>query len=226
MSVDSKRIKTENFIAKFLSVILAEINKREARFSLIKSLESFDFNQAPHLPEQKIRDLAAGSYITEANPIIFLEESGTGKTHLASAIGYHNVQQGYRVRFVKAAYLANELIEAHQAHELGKKIEYYTRFSVLIIDELGYLPLSKTEAELVFQVLSKRREQKPTIITTNLPFSEWTSVFPDARLCRAVVDRITHRAHIIETGTRSARLAETLTKMGKEANLPLQALSS
>jgi DNA replication protein DnaC len=88
-------------------------------------------------------------------------------------------------------------------------------WSSTLIDELGYLPLSKTDAELVFQVLSRRHEQRPIIVTTNLPFSEWTNVFLDARLCRAVIDRITHRAHIIETGTRSARLEETLTKLGK-----------
>lgn len=189
---------------------------KEARFLILKGLESFDFNQAPHLPEQKIRDLTKGFYISDAEPIIFLGESGSGKTHLATAIGYCNVQLGYSVRFVTASHLANELIEAHNAHHLSKVIDYYNKFSVLIVDELGYLPLSKTDAELVFQVLSKRHEQKPIIITTNLPFSEWTSVFPDKRLCRAVVDRITHRAHIIETGTRSARLAETLTKMNKK----------
>jgi DNA replication protein DnaC len=191
---------------------------KEARFPILKGLESFDFNQAPHLPEQKIRDLANGSYIAEAKPIIFLGESGTGKTHLATALGYHNAQLGHRVRFVSASHLANELIAAHDTHHLSRLVDYYNKFAVLIIDELGYLPLSKTDAELVFQVLSKRHEQKPIIITTNLPFSEWTSVFPDARLCRAVVDRVTHRAHIIETGNRSARLAETLTKMGKKVN--------
>lgn len=192
---------------------------KEARFAILKGLENFDFNQAPHLPEQKICDLAKGVYIPNAEPIIFLGESGTGKTHLATAIGYSNIQIGYSVRFVSASHLANELIEAHNAQGLIRLIEYYNKFSVLIIDELGYLPLSKVDAELLFQVLSKRHEQKPIIITTNLPFSEWTSVFPDKRLCRAVVDRVTHRAHIIETGIRSARLAETLTKMNKKVAL-------
>lgn len=189
---------------------------KEARFPIIKALESFDFNQAPHLPEDKIRGLANGNHVSKAEPIIFLGESGTGKTHLATAIGYHNAQLGYSVRFVSASHLANELIESRGDHTLTKTIDYYNKFNVLVIDELGYLPLSKTDAELMFQILSKRHEQKPVIITTNLPFSEWTNVFPDRRLCRAVVDRVTHRAHIIETGVRSARLKETLTKMGKE----------
>lgn len=192
---------------------------KEARFPVLKGLESFDFNQSPHLSEQKIRYLTSGAYIAEANPIIFLGESGTGKSHLATAIGYHNAQLGYSVRFVSASHLANELIEAYDTHTLSKVVDYYSKFCVLIIDELGYLPLSKADAELMFQVLSKRHEQKPVIITTNLPFSEWTSVFPDARLCRAVVDRVTHRAHIIETGIHSARLAETLKKLKAEAEL-------
>jgi DNA replication protein DnaC len=191
---------------------------KEARFPILKGLESFDFNQAPHLPEKRIRELANGSYISKAKPIIFLGESGTGKTHLATAIGYHNAELGHRVRFVTASHLANELIAAHDAHQLGKIVDYYNKFPVLILDELGFLPLSKTDAELIFQVLSKRHEQKPIIITTNLPFSEWTSIIPDARLCRAIVDRVTHRAYIIETGNRSARLAETLANMEKNSD--------
>lgn len=189
---------------------------KEAKFSVLKCLESFDFNQVPHISEQKIRELSTGSYINNSEPIIFLGESGTGKTHLATAIGYHHIQQGHSVRFVSASHLANELMAAHESHELIRLIEYYSKFSVLIIDELGYLPLSKTDAELLFQVLSRRHERKPIIITTNLPFNEWTNIFLDKRLCRAVVDRVTHRAHIIETGNRSARLAETLLKIGKK----------
>jgi len=188
---------------------------KEARFPILKGLESFNFMQIPHLSEKKIQALASGSYILKAEPIIFLGESGSGKTHLATAIGYKNTQLGYSVRFVSASDLANELIEAQDAHKIRKIIEYYDKFTVLIIDELGYLPLSKTDAELLFQVLSKRQERKPIIITTNLPFSEWTSVFPDQRLCRAVVDRVTHRAHIIETGDHSIRLAETLKRKNK-----------
>lgn len=190
---------------------------KEAKFPLLKGLENFDFKQVPYLPEKKIHHLANGSYIHDANPIIFLGESGSGKTHLATAIGYQNIQLGYSVRFVSVSHLANELIEAYDTHQLNKMVDYYAKFSVLILDELGYLPLSKTDAKLIFQVLSKRHGQKPIIITTNLPFSEWTNVFSDQRLCRAVVDRVIHKAHIIETGKRSARLAETLTKLKDDA---------
>jgi DNA replication protein DnaC len=190
---------------------------KEARFPRIKTLSSFNFLKSPHLPESKIRTLAEGSYIDAAEPIILIGEPGTGKTHLATALGYEAAQQGHSVRFTSASQLANCLIEARDAQILSRLVSHYQKFSVLIIDELGYLPLNKTDAELIFQVLSYRQEQKPVIITTNLPFSEWTTVFPDQRLCRAVVDRLTHKAHIIETGLDSMRLKQTLDKRKKSA---------
>ena len=141
-----------------------------------------------------------------------LGEPGTGKTHLATALGVAAAQRGRSVRFVTAARLATELAEARDAHALGRVVGRYSRIEVLVLDELGYVPLGRTDAELLFQVLSERQERRPVIVTTNLPFGEWTSVFSDARLCRAVVDRLTHRAHIIETGSQSIRLAETLAR--------------
>jgi DNA replication protein DnaC len=111
-------------------------------------------------------------------------------------------------------------MEAKDARELGRVVARYTRHSLLVIDELGYLPLSRADAELLFQVLGERQEKGAIIITTNLPFSEWTTIFPDPRLCRAVVDRLTHRAHIIETGVRSIRLADSLAKREKGRQAP------
>jgi DNA replication protein DnaC len=188
---------------------------KEARFPQVKTLEGFDFSQSPNLPETQLKKLAEGAYVKNAEPIIFIGEPGTGKTHLASALGYAAAEQGTSVRFVTASFLANSLIEARDARVLSRLNAHYQKFGLLIIDELGYLPLNKADAELIFQVLSARQEQKPVIITTNLPFSEWTNVFPDQRLCRALVDRLTHRAHIIETGIQSARLKETLERQVK-----------
>ena len=156
--------------------------------------------------------MSTGTYIREAEPVIFIGEPGTGKTHLASALGYAAAQQGLRVRFVTSGRLVTELVEAQDAKELGRIIARYSRLDVLILDELAYLPLAQTDAELLFRVLSERQELRPIIVTTNLPFSEWTTMFPDQRLCRAIVDRLTHRAHIIETGTKSMRLQETLSR--------------
>lgn len=188
---------------------------REAGFPVLKTLDSFDFGKAPHLPEALIRELAEGGYIDQAQPVIFYGEPGTGKTHLATALGVAASQQGRRVRFVTAAYLVNHLTESRESRELNRAIGRYARIDLLIVDELGYVPLSKIDAELLFQVLGERQERRPIVVTTNLPFSEWTSVFPDARLCRAVIDRLTHNAHIIETGEKSIRLDETLRKKGK-----------
>jgi DNA replication protein DnaC len=181
---------------------------REAGFPRLKTLESFDFRRAPALAESELRQLAAGDYLSRAETVILLGEPGTGKTHLAIALGVAAVEQGRRVRFVTAARLANELLEARDSRALSRLVGRYSRLDLLVLDELGYLPLAKADAELLFQVLSERHEQRALVLTTNLPFAEWTTVFPDPRLCRALIDRLTHRAHIIETGTDSVRLAE------------------
>jgi DNA replication protein DnaC len=185
---------------------------REAAFPLIKTLQGFDFSRALHLPEARIRELATGSYIAKAEPVIFLGEPGTGKTHLATALGVAAAGEGRSVRFTTAGRLTTELVEAKDAHQLGRLVGRYARADLLILDEFGYLPFSRNDAELLFQVLSERQEQKPLILTTNLPFGEWTTIFPDPRLCKAVVDRLTHRAHIIETGTRSIRLEDAISR--------------
>lgn len=210
------------YLAQVLALEVAEREERRAQrrikaagFPLPKTLESFDFQRAPHLPESLLRQLATGTYIPAAEPILLLGESGTGKTHLATALGMAAAQAGRAVRFVTAAQLVTELIEARTAHELNRLVGRYTRLEVLIVDELGYLPLSRADADLLFRVLSERHERRPVIVTTNLPFSEWTSVFPDGRLCRAVVDRLTHRAHLIDTGTESLRLADALARTPK-----------
>ena len=179
---------------------------KEAHFPFCKTLEHFDFSQSPHLPETRIRALAEHDYIEKAEAVLFIGEPGTGKTHLAIALGYLAAQSGYRVKFISLANLALQLKEAQDHHVLAKLLKRYSGVDLLIIDELGYTPLCKTDAELVFQVLGERQERKPVIVTTNLPFSEWTNVFTDPRLCKAILDRLIHHAHIIETGDRSVRL--------------------
>jgi DNA replication protein DnaC len=185
---------------------------KEAGFPQPKTLESFDFRRAPALPEVQLRRLAEGAYIDRAETVILMGEPGTGKTHLATALGMAAAQQGRAVRFATAGRLVMELIEAKDARTLGRIVGRYSRLDLLILDELGYLPLSKADAELLFQVLSERHERRALILTTNLPFSEWTTVFPDPRLCRAVIDRLTHRTHIIETGLQSIRLEEAMRR--------------
>ena len=177
----------------------------------MKHLEDFHFSDNPKIPQTTIAALAEGSWINDRESVILIGDSGTGKTHLATGLGIRACQQGRRVRFTTLAALANELQEAQSRKELARVVGRYARTELLVLDELGYLALPDGAAELVFQVLSERHERSSLIVTTNLPFGEWTRVFPDARLAKAVVDRLTHRAHIIDTGSESWRFRHGLT---------------
>ena len=184
----------------------------DARFPALKHLDDFRFADNPKIPQATIAALAEGSWINDRESVILIGDSGTGKTHLATALAITACQQGRRVRFTTLAALANELQEAETRRELARVIGRYARTELVVLDELGYLALPDGAAELVFQVLSERHERGSLIVTTNLPFGEWTKVFPDARLAKAVVDRLTHRAHIIDTGTESWRFRHGLTR--------------
>lgn len=183
---------------------------REAGFPLLKPLETFDFEAATDLDVRYIQELTTGEYIEEKRNVIFLGKSGTGKTHLATALGMEACTSGYRTRFVTGCGLANELIEARDEKILSRVIKRYAGYGLLIIDELGYVPFSKEGAELLFQVLAERHEKRPVIITTNMGFGDWTQIFGDPNLTGALLDRITHKAHIINCTWESYRLKETL----------------
>jgi DNA replication protein DnaC len=188
----------------------------DARFPTVKRLEDFRFADNPKVVQATIATLAEGSWINERESVILIGESGTGKTMLAIALAVCACQQGRRVRFTTLAGLANELQEAESRRELARVVARYARTELVVLDELGYLALPEGAAELVFQVISERNERASLIVTTNLPFGEWTKVFGDPRLAKAVVDRLTHRAHIIETGSESWRFRHGLKrKRGK-----------
>jgi DNA replication protein DnaC len=205
---------------RYLDALLgAEIDERErkavlrrikeARLPRLKTLLEFDFTQSP-VPAVRIADLAAGGYITRAEPVLLLGEAGTGKTHLASGLCVAACEQRRRVRFTTATALVNELVEARAANTLSRALGRWERVELICIDELGYVPLAEIGAELLFQVIADRAERAAVIVTSNLPFSEWGQVFPNPRPCQALVDRLTDRAHIIETGTESFRFRRTL----------------
>ena len=185
---------------------------REAAFPLLKPLEAFDFESAPDLDVRLIKELSTGEYIKDKRNIIFSGKSGTGKTHLATALGMEACDLGIRTRFVTGCGLVNELIEARDEKSLRRIMKRYFSYGLLIIDELGYVPFSKEGAELLFQILAKRHEQKSVIITTNKGFGDWTEIFGDPSLTAALLDRVTHNAHVINCTWDSYRLKETLRK--------------
>jgi DNA replication protein DnaC len=184
----------------------------EAHFPKVKTLEEFDFQKAPHMPVALIRNLSEGGYIKQSEPILLLGEAGTGKTHLATGLAVAACRQRKRVRFTTAASLINELIEAKNQNELNRVTNRWTRFDLIVIDEMAYVAVPESAAEMLFQVIAGRAERAAVIVTTNLPFSEWTTMFPNARLCKAMLDRLTDQAHIIETGNESFRFRRTLEK--------------
>ncbi len=188
----------------------------DARFPIIKLLEEFHFADNPTVPQATIAALADGSWIDDREQVIFHGESGSGKTHLATALAVCACQQGRRVRFTTLAALANELQEADSRRELARVVGRYARTELVVLDELGSLALPEGAAELVFQVISERNERGSLIVTTNLPFGEWTKVFSDPRLAKAVVDRITHKAHIIDTGSESWRFRHGLQRHARK----------
>jgi len=188
---------------------------QEAKFPLLKPLETFNFEMAPDLDVRLIKELSSCEYIQKPQNVIFMGKSGTGKTHLATSLGMEACKQGVRTRFVTGCGLANELIEARDEKLLGRFVKRYAGYGLLIVDELGYVPFSKEGAQLIFQVLAERHERKPVIITTNMGFGNWTQIFGDPSMTAALLDRITHKAHVINCTWESYRLKETLKKANK-----------
>lgn len=191
---------------------LIERRVREAKFPRMKTLEEFDFSQSPNVPAARIRELMSGGYIERGEPVVFIGDCGTGKTHLATGLCVAAARQKRKVRFTTATGLINELVEAQHRQALGRALQRWASYDLIAIDEVGYVPFAEVGAELLYQVISDRAELSALIVTTNLSFSEWTQVFPNPRLCKAVLDRVTDRAHIIETGDESHRFLRTMTR--------------
>ena len=185
---------------------------RQAKFPVVKSLDSFDFLSIPSANKTLVLDLARGEFIARKENVLLLGNSGTGKTHLALALGLAACQRGHRVRFTTASALVSELIEARDEKHLLRFQKLLAGYELLIVDELGFVPLSKTGAELLFETFSQRYERASTLITSNLPFEEWTEIFGSQRLTGALLDRITHHVHILEMNGDSYRLKHSRRK--------------
>ena len=179
---------------------------RAARFPAAKGLDTFDFSAIPTVNQALVMQLARCEYVERAENVIAIGNSGTGKTHVALGLGLAACQRGLSVGFTTAAALVNELVEARDERRLLNLQRQLARLKLLIIDELGFVPLSHTGAELLFEVFSQRYERGSILVTTNLPFDEWTEVFGSERLTGALLDRLTHHVHILEMNGESYRL--------------------
>jgi DNA replication protein DnaC len=182
---------------------------KAARFEVVKTLDTFDFLAIPSLNKQLVLDLARCDYIDRRENVLALGNSGTGKTHVALALGLAACQKGYRVRFATAAGLVHELMEARDEKRLLRIHKQLAGYQLLIIDELGFVPLSRSAAELLFEIFSQRYERGATLVTSNLPFNEWTEILGTERLTGALLDRLTHHIHILEMNGESYRLKES-----------------
>lgn len=216
-----------------LALLEAEIAQREvsrqklrldqARFPVLKTLDTFQFAEVPSLNKAEVLELARGSYIADKENLLLLGGSGTGKTHLVTALGAVACQQGKRVRFVGATELVNRLLEAHSQNRVSQILGLYQKFDLVIVDELGFVPFSSTGAELLFEFFSQAYERQAVGVTTNLPFAEWTSIFGSERLTAALLDRLTHRCRILEFRAESFRLKQSLRRQaGKVGQSPTE----
>lgn len=211
-----------SYLAYLATALAVEVDDRttrrisrrisEARFPRLKRLAEFDCTVNELVTPAQVAALAAGTYLTHGEPVVLLGDSGTGKTHLLIGLGLAACEAGLRVRYTTTAALVNELVEAADERRLSRLLGQYARLDLVCLDELGYLQLDSRGAELLFQVLTAREERASIAVASNASFSEWGRFFPDARLAAAVVDRLTFKAHIIETGTASYRLRATRTQ--------------
>jgi DNA replication protein DnaC len=182
---------------------------RQAKFPVSKSLDSFDFLALPSLNKTLVLELARCEFLGRKENLLLLGNSGTGKTHIALALGLAACQRGHRVRFTTASTLVSALIEARDEKYLLRFQKQLAAYELLIVDELGFVPLSKTGAELLFEVFSQRYERASVLVTSNLPFDEWTEVLGSERLTGALLDRLTHHVHILEMNGDSYRLKQS-----------------
>ena len=188
---------------------------QQALFPVIKDLDTYDFSLLPSLNKPKVLELARGEWIDQHYNSCLIGNAGTGKTHLAIALGLAACRQGRRVRFFSAAGLVTQLEEAQKAYHLDRLLTQLDKTDLLIVDELGYLSFSRAGAELLFQVFADRYERASLLITSNLAFGDWGQVFQGERMTAALLDRLTHRCHIFEMNGESYRFRESL-KGGKK----------
>jgi DNA replication protein DnaC len=192
-------------------------NLRAARFPVVKELAGFDFTAIPSVPRARIEELATGRFIAAHETVLLIGNPGTGKSHVLLGLSLEAVRSGYRVRFVTAATLVNELLLARQELRVPKLLKAYAAFDMVAIDELGYVPFSREAAQLLFEFFADRYERRATALTTNLPFAQWPEVFGDETMTVALLDRLTHRSHVLMFNGESYRMRESRRRAGPTA---------
>lgn len=193
----------------------AERRVKAARLPVLKTLDTFDFAVQPSLNQALVRELLRGEYLQRRENVLLIGNSGTGKTHLATALAFAACQQGHRTRFFTVTGLVTHLLERREQKDLQRFMQGLERLELIVLDELGYVPCSRAGAELLFEVVSRAYERTSLIVTTNLPFESWTDVLHNERLTGALLDRLTHRIHILEANGESYRLRESKRRLGK-----------
>lgn len=186
----------------------ADRRLKMANFPVVKTIDSFDFKAQPSINESLVRELLRGEYIGRRENVLVVGNSGTGKTHLATALAFAACARGKKVRFFTVTELVRQLLEQREERSLQRLLTQIERCQLLVLDELGYVPFTKAGAELLFEVVSRAYERCSLIVTTNLPFEEWTEVLGSERLTGALLDRLTHRVHILEANGESFRLRQ------------------
>ena len=184
---------------------VANLRIRQARFPDMKTLDQLDWKSLPGLSKTKIQALSSGQFIDDGEDVVLIGPIGTGKTHLAIGLGIEAARRRTRVVFVRVAELVRQLVEARDDRQLLRLHHRYEKIPLLILDELGFVPLDKTEAELLFNLLSDRYERRSTIVTSNLAFGEWVQVFGNEKLTTALLDRLAHHSHVLTTKGKSFR---------------------
>ncbi len=188
---------------------------RAAGFPMIKTLDTFDFKAQTSINQALVHELLSGEFMDHRENVLFVGNSGTGKTHLATALAFAACSQGRRVRFYSVTGLVTRLLEAREARDLERFQKQLERQHLIVLDELGYVPFSRAGAELLFEVVSRAYERTSLMVTTNLPFESWVEVMGSERLTGALLDRLTHRVHIIEANGESYRLKESRRRSKK-----------